>query len=219
MKETRKKYDTVIFDMDGTLLNTLDDLWAAVNYALRRMEMPERTMEEVREFVGNGVRKLMQRAVPDGCDETEFEKAFAIFKEYYARHNNDCTKAYDGVVQLLRDLRAQGFSLAIVSNKLDSAVKELSQTYFEGLVETAIGDQEGMAKKPAPDMVEAALALLGKKKEQAVYVGDSDVDLLTAENAGLPCICVLWGFRDRAFLAERGAKWFAEKPEDVKNFL
>jgi phosphoglycolate phosphatase len=214
-----KKFDTVIFDMDGTLLNTLDDLWAAVNYALRQEGMPERTLEEVRTFVGNGVEKLMRRAVSTDCGEDRFQSAFAHFKAYYAEHNNDHTGAYPGVVELLRELKKEGYALAIVSNKLDSAVKELSQVYFEGIVTVAIGDQPGMAKKPAPDMVNAALEKLGKTKEHAVYVGDSDVDLSTAKNAGLPCISVLWGFRDKEFLVECGADCFAEIPEDVKEYL
>ena len=174
-----RQYDTVIFDMDGTLLNTLDDLCTATNYALREMNMPERSLEEVRAFVGNGVRKLMLRAVPEGCDEETFEKTFAKFKEYYTKHDNDSTHAY------------------------------------EGIVEVAIGDQEGLKKKPEPDMVEAALKELGKTKEQAVYVGDSDVDLLTAKNSGLPCISVLWGFRDKDFLTAHGAQCFAKTPADI----
>lgn len=214
-----KKYDTVIFDMDGTLLDTLYDLYHAVNHALREMNMPERSLDEVRAFVGNGVRKLMERAVPKDCGEADFEKAFAAFKAYYALHNNDCTKAYDGVVELLRQLKAEGYALAIVSNKLDSAVKTLSRDYFEGIVTVAIGDQEGLAKKPAPDMVEAALRELGKTKEAAVYVGDSDVDLLTARNSGVPCISVLWGFRDREFLLEHGADRFARTPMEIKKYL
>jgi phosphoglycolate phosphatase len=214
-----KKFDTVIFDMDGTLLNTLDDLWTAVNYALGETGMPLRTIEEVRTFVGNGVEKLMRRAVCADCEEETFQRTFALFKTYYGKHNNDHTGAYTGVVELLRDLKAEGYSLAIVSNKLDVAVKELAQTYFEGIVTVAIGDQPGMAKKPAPDMVEEALRELGKTKERAVYVGDSDVDLATARNSGLPCISVLWGFRGREFLEAMGADCFAQQPADVKKYL
>lgn len=214
-----RQYDTVIFDMDGTLLNTLADLHAATNYALREMKLPERSLEEVRAFVGNGVRNLILRAVPEGCDDAAFEKTFAIFKEYYTKHDNDSTRAYEGVVPLLRELKKRGYALAIVSNKLDGAVKSLSRNYFEGIVEVAIGDQEGLAKKPAPDMVEAALSELGKPKEHAVYVGDSDVDLLTAKNSGLPCISVLWGFRDKDFLIAHGAQHFAETPADILDYL
>lgn len=214
-----KKYDAVIFDMDGTLLNTLDDLADAVNYALRRMGMPERTLEEVRYFVGNGVRRLMELSVPDGFDNPAFEKTFAVFKEYYGEHCNDKTRAYDGVVELLRELRDEGYALAIVSNKLDSAVKELSEIYFQGIVKVAIGEREGVAKKPAPDTVYAALKELRMPAERAVYVGDSDVDVMTAKNSGLPCISVLWGFRDRKFLEENGGVTFAETPREVKQYL
>lgn len=214
-----KRYHTVIFDMDGTVLDTLQDLADAVNYALKSMQMPERTLEEVRCFVGNGVRRLMELSVPGGFDNPQFEETFARFKEYYGVHCNDKTKVYDGIMELLRDLKDEGYTLAIVSNKLDSAVKELNEIYFHEIVKVAIGEREGIAKKPAPDTVYAALEELGVPCEGAVYVGDSDVDVMTAKNAGLPCISVLWGFRDKEFLIEHGAVQFAEKPEDVKKFL
>lgn len=214
-----QKIDTVIFDMDGTLLDTLADLADAVNYALRACHMPERTIDEVRAFVGNGVRRLLELSVPEGFENPRFEEVFAKFKEYYAIHCNDKTKAYDGILPLLRELDRQGYALAIVSNKLDSAVKELNEIYFEGIVKVAIGEVEGVAKKPAPDMVEKALRELGKAKETSVYVGDSDVDLMTARNSGLPCISVLWGFRDEAFLKEHGAERFAKVPADIRKIL
>ncbi len=214
-----RKYDTVIFDLDGTLLDTLEDLTDAVNYALREFDMPERTIDEVRRFVGNGVRRLMELAVPEGFSNPVFEDVFAKFKEYYGVHCNDKTKAYDGVLTLLKELKGEGFALAIVSNKLDSAVKELSEIYFEGVVKVAIGEKTGVAKKPAPDTVYEALRELGMPKERAVYVGDSEVDVMTAKNAGLPCISVLWGFRDEAFLRQQGAERFAHTPAEVRNFL
>ncbi len=214
-----RKYETVIFDLDGTLLNTLEDLADAVNYALREMQMPERTIGEVRNFVGNGVRRLMELSVPDGFANPRFEETFTKFKEYYGVHCNDKTKAYDGVLQLLRELKDEGYALAIVSNKLDSAVKELAEIYFEGIVSVAIGEKEGVLKKPAPDTVYKALEELHMPAESAVYVGDSDVDIMTAKNAGLSCISVLWGFRDEEFLHAHGATQFARIPEDVKQFL
>lgn len=214
-----KKYDTVIFDLDGTLLDTLEDLTDAVNYAMRTMGMPERTIEEVRTFVGNGVKRLLELCVPDGFDNPAFEETFAKFREYYGLHCNDKTKAYDGVVRLLRELKDEGYALAIVSNKLDSAVKELSEIYFEGIVKVAIGEMEGVAKKPAPDTVYKALEELHKPAEGAVYVGDSEVDVMTAKNSGLPCISVLWGFRDEEFLKEHGAVQFARTPREVKEYL
>lgn len=214
-----KKYDTIIFDLDGTLLNTLEDLADAVNYALQSVGMPKRTLDEVRSFVGNGVKRLLELSVPEGLDNPAFKEVFAKFREYYALHCNDKTRAYDGVVQLLRELKDEGYALAIVSNKLDSAVKELSAIYFEGIVSVAIGEKEGVAKKPAPDTVFKALEELCMPAEGAVYVGDSDVDVMTAKNAGLPCISVLWGFRDKDFLIGHGAVQFAETPEDIKKYL
>ena len=216
---TQRNYDTVIFDLDGTLLDTLEDLADAVNYALREKGMPERTLDEVRQFVGNGVRRLLELSVPDGSANPMFEEVLALFRSHYAMHCNDKTRAYDGVLPLLRELAAEGYALAIVSNKPDYAVKELAEIYFESIVPVAIGEREGVAKKPAPDTVQEALRELGMPAETAVYVGDSEVDIRTAENAGLPCITVLWGFRDEAFLREQGAVHFARTPEDVKQYL
>lgn len=215
----RQNIDTVIFDMDGTVLDTLQDLADAVNVALRAFDMPERTIDEVRSFVGNGVKRLLELSVPGGFTNPRFEEVFAKFREYYGVHCNDKTKAYDGILPLLRELEKEGYALAIVSNKLDSAVKELNEIYFEGIVKVAIGEVEGIAKKPAPDMVEKALRELGKTKETAVYVGDSDVDLMTARNAGLPCISVLWGFREEGFLKEQGAQYFARTPAEIPKLI
>ena len=215
----QRKFDTVIFDLDGTLLDTLEDLADAVNHALREYDMPERTLAEIRQFVGNGVRRLIELSVPDGSENPAFEEIFAEFRSYYAAHCNDKTHAYNGVLSLLQELKAKGYALAIVSNKPDSAVKELANIYFEGLIPVAIGEREGIAKKPAPDTVYQALKELDMPRERAVYVGDSEVDVRTAENAKLPCITVLWGFRDEAFLRDQGAVCFASKPDEVKHYL
>lgn len=209
------KKTTVIFDLDGTLLDTLQDLADAANYALRKEGMPERTIDEVRRFVGNGVRLLMIRAVPGGESNPLFEETFAQFKEYYGEHCNDNTKPYEGMIELLETLKSKGYSVAIVSNKIDFAVKELSALYFKGIVPVAIGEKEGVRRKPAPDTVREALKELGRTAEESVYVGDSDVDIETAKNADMPCISVLWGFRDREFLEEHGAKRYARTAEDV----
>jgi phosphoglycolate phosphatase len=214
-----KKYKAIVFDMDGTLLDTLEDLKDAVNHTMQIYSMPQRTTEEIRRFVGNGVERLLELCVPEGKAHPQFEEILTGFKAYYGLHSNDKTKPYEGVVQLLRDLKAEGYGLAIVSNKLDAAVKQLSEIYFEGIVETAIGEKDGIARKPAADMINAALQELGVAREEAVYVGDSEVDLLTAANSGLDCITVLWGFRNREFLQERGATQFARTPEEVKAFL
>jgi phosphoglycolate phosphatase len=199
------KYSTVIFDLDGTLLNTLEDLCDSVNYALSQYEMPKRTLEEVRHFVGNGVEKLMERAVPDGKDNPLFEDAFSCFKEYYLIHCNDKTGPYLHIMELLKALKDQNVKMAIVSNKYDAAVKELNNMYFGDYVSVAIGESAGVRKKPAPDTVEAAIKELGVSKEECVYVGDSEVDHQTALNSGLRCISCLWGFRTKDELLKAGA--------------
>lgn len=212
------RINTVIFDLDGTLLYTLEDLKAAVNHALAFCGMPARTLDEVRLFVGNGVRNLMIRAVPDGEKNPDFEKAFGEFKVYYGEHCNDMTRVYDGIPELLKVLKDRGYTLAIVSNKIDSAVQDLKRRYFP-LVDIAVGDREGFRRKPAPDSVDFALKELGKTKKEAVYVGDSDVDLATAKNSGLPCISVLWGFREKELLIGHGARIFATSPMEIVDIL
>ncbi len=211
------KYSTYIFDLDGTLLDTLADLAAAVNYALRQHGMPEHTIDDVRRFVGNGVRKLMERAIPDGEKNPDFEATFATFREYYMHHSLDNTRPYPGIIETLEALKEQGCRLAVVSNKMMAATKELCQHFFADTIEVAIGENEaaGIRKKPAPDTVFEALRQLGEEKDSAVYVGDSDVDLETASNSGLPCISVLWGFRDRDFLIQHGAKTFISAPSEL----
>lgn len=208
---------TYIFDLDGTLLDTLADLAASVNYALRTHHMPEHSLDDVRRFVGNGVRLLMIRAVPDGEQNPQFEAAFQTFREHYMAHSLDTTHPYDGIPELLAELKARGKRLAVVSNKFYAATQELCRHFFPDTIEVAIGEHEaeGIKKKPAPDTVIEALRQLGVTKENAVYVGDSDVDIATACNSGLPCISVLWGFRDRDFLTEKGATTFVEAPSDI----
>ena len=212
-----KQYSTYIFDLDGTLLDTIQDLATSVNYALRQCHMPERTLDEVCQFVGNGVRLLMIRAVPDGEDNPRFQEAFDIFRSHYLEHSLDTTAPYPGIIDMLERLKAGGKRLAVVSNKFDTATKELIRHFFGNLIEVAIGENEaaGVRKKPAPDTVNEALRQLGVGKEDAVYLGDSDVDLQTARNSGLPCISVLWGFRDREFLLENGATTFVQSPDNI----
>ena len=210
-------YSIYIFDLDGTLLDTLGDLAAATNYALRQHGMPEHSIDDVRRFVGNGVRKLMERAIPDGAHNPDFEATFATFRQYYMQHSLDTTQPYEGISETLAALKARGCRLAVVSNKMMAATQELCQHFFPDTIEVAIGENEaaGIRKKPAPDTVFAALDALGVGKGNAVYVGDSDVDIQTAANAGLPCISVLWGFRDKAFLTENGAKTFISTPSEL----
>lgn len=213
------RFETVIFDLDGTLLDTLEDLTDAVNHALGAYKMPLRTIEEIRKFVGNGVRNLMIQAVPNGEKNPAFEEIFTLFKEYYGEHCNDKTGPYKGVLDLMKELKKQGYVMGIVSNKIDSAVKELNRMYFADYIQVAIGEKEGVQRKPAPDTVFAALKEIGREKETAIYIGDSEVDLATAKNAGIPCVSVLWGFRDKEFLEKCGADMFAETPKDVLRFL
>ena len=209
------KYKTYIFDLDGTLLSTLADLAASTNYALRTHHMPERSLDEVRRFVGNGVKKLMERAIPDGLNNPLFEETFATFRQHYMQHNLDTTQPYPGIMQLLEQLKAEGKNIAVVSNKFYAATRELCRHFFGDLVPVAIGEREDIRKKPAPDTVIEALRELGVDKEGAVYIGDSDVDIMAAKNSGMPCVSVLWGFRDKEFLLEHGATTLISQPEDM----
>lgn len=210
-----KEFDTYIFDLDGTLLSTLNDLATSTNYALRWAGMPERTIEEIRMFVGNGVKLLMERAIPNGINNPKFEETYAKFREHYLEHNLDTTSPYDGVPELLRELKRRGKKLAIVSNKFYAATQDLAKHFFPDTIKVAIGERETIRKKPAPDTVLEALRQLGASKEGAVYIGDSDVDIMTAKNCGLPCISVLWGFRDKDFLIQHGGTIFVNKPSEI----
>lgn len=211
-------YRTYIFDLDGTLLDTLQDLANSVNYALRQHGMPTHSVDAVRSFVGNGVRLLMERAVPDGARNPQFEDTFATFRQHYMQHSLDTTRPYVDIPELIHELKTRGCHLAVVSNKMMAATQELVRHFFPE-IEVAIGEHEaaGIYKKPAPDTVYEALRQLGTTPfgEGAVYVGDSDVDIDTARNSGLPCISVLWGFRSRDFLLDHGATTFVEHPLDI----
>lgn len=216
-----KEYDIYIFDLDGTLLDTLQDLTASVNYALRQYGLPEHSVDDIRGFVGNGVRLLMERAVPQGAEHPEFEHIFATFRQYYMAHSLDTTKPYEGIPEMLKILKDRGCKLAVVSNKMMSATQDLIAHFFPQ-IDVAIGEHEdmGIHKKPAPDTVYEAMRQLDipvpfPSDLSAVYVGDSDVDIQTAQNAGIPCISVLWGFRDRFFLIKHGATTFIERPKEL----
>ena len=220
-------YKTYIFDLDGTLLDTLQDLADSVNYALKEHGMPTHSKDAIRGVVGNGVRLLMERAVPNGAENSMFETVFDSFRQYYMQHSLDTTRPYDGIHELIRELKDRGCQLAVVSNKMMAATQELIAHFFPE-IDVAIGEHEaaGIRKKPAPDTVFEALRQLGVSgktadnttaSQEAVYVGDSDVDLATARNSGLPCISVLWGFRDKDFLLAHDATTFAEKPQDILN--
>ena len=210
---------TIIFDLDGTLLDTLQDLCLSTNHALRTCGFPERTIQEVRNFVGNGVGLLIHRAVPADTPQALEEACFREFRAHYVRHCQDHTQPYPGIQRMLCDLKEKGYRMGIVSNKLQAGVTELHQAWFQDTIQVAVGESQGIRRKPAPDMVERALLELGSTREEAIYVGDSDVDLETARQAGMPCISVLWGFRDRAFLSAHGATTFAEHPDEIPGIL
>ncbi len=202
---------TVIFDLDGTLLNTLEDLKEATNFALSKYNYPTRTLKEVRCFVGNGVRKLIERAVPENCQNVE--ECLSVFKKNYSEIMYNHTAPYDGILKILSNLKSDGIKIGVVSNKFDSAVKELCKKYFADLIDIAIGQADDVPKKPAPDGVFKAMRELGADKLSTIYVGDSDVDVATAKNANLPCIGVTWGFRDREYL--KGANFIIDNPNDI----
>ena len=210
-----KEYSTYIFDLDGTLLDTLTDLAASCNYALQQYGMPQRTIDEVCMFVGNGVKKLMERAITNGLDNPQFEDVYQCFRQHYLEHGLDHTAPYAGVMPMLAELKRRKKNIAVVSNKFYKATQELCQHFFGEYVEVAIGEREGINKKPAPDTVLEALAQLGVTNEGAVYIGDSDVDIATAKNCHMPCISVLWGFRDKEFLLRSGASTFISSPDEL----
>ena len=210
-------YKTYIFDLDGTLLDTLNDLHASCNYALRTHGMPERSLEEVKQFVGNGVKKLMERAIPNGLENPLFEDTLQTFRQHYLLHNLDTTLPYPGIMEMLQQLKAQGKRIAVVSNKFYAATQDLCKHFFGDTIQVAIGEREDIKKKPAPDTVLEALRQLQVTRQDAVYVGDSEVDVETARNSGIPCISVLWGFRSKSFLLSHGATTFIETPNELTN--
>ncbi|MBE5924963.1 MAG: HAD family hydrolase [Lachnospiraceae bacterium] len=213
------KIDTVIFDMDGTVLNTLDDLTESVNYVLNKFGMPLRTLEEYRRFFGNGIKYALKCASPDGTPNSVIEEMLPVFREHYDAHCLDRTRPYDGILELMKELKENGYKMAIVSNKIDSAVKELNERFFSEYIDVAIGERAGINRKPASDTVIEALRELGSDKENAVYVGDSEVDFQTAVNSKLPCVSVLWGFRDKDYLISIGASQFANTPQEVFDII
>jgi phosphoglycolate phosphatase len=201
------RYTTVIFDLDGTLLNTLSDLHASTNHALAAHDLPPRSLDEVRSFVGNGIRNLIRLAVPTGSSDELIDTVHADFDAHYAVHNMDQTGPYPGVIELVKTLRDKGIRCCVVSNKGDYAVQPLVQHFFPNMFDVVCGEREkdGIRRKPWPDTVLECMRVVGATKGESVYVGDSEVDLLTAANAGIDCIAVTWGFRDEDFLRAQGA--------------
>lgn len=201
----------VIFDLDGTLLNTLEDLWISTNFALKQFNYPEHTIQEVRTFIGNGVGKLIERAVPKNCKN--IEECLAIFKKHYAENMYNHTAPFSGIIDVLKELKQDGCKTGVVSNKFDSAVKELCKKYFGNLIDIAVGQFDDVPPKPAPNGVLKTLKEMNEKK--ALYIGDSDIDIQTAKNTKLPCIAVTWGFSDKGSLKD--ADFVVDKPSEIIN--
>ncbi len=211
----RKDFSTYIFDLDGTLIDSIGDLASSCNYALRKYGMGEYSVDEVRMMVGNGVKKLMERATPDGLANPLFDEVYACFRQHYMVHNLDTTRPYPGIMETLAALKGRGKNLAVVSNKFYAATQELVTHFFGDLIHVAIGEREDIRKKPAPDTVMEAMRQLGVGADECVYIGDSDVDIDTARNSGMPCISVLWGFRSKEFLLEHGASRLISSPREL----
>lgn len=217
--KSMKNIRYIIFDMDGTLLDSLTDLQNTLNYCFRKEGFPERNYQEVRSFVGNGLKKLIERAVPQGTCDEKINEILSEFKAHYMVHCADFTAPYEGIMDMLAKLKEKGYKMAIVSNKADEALKVLSEGFFGAYIDVAVGERAGMNKKPAPDLVYLAMEEIGATKDETVYIGDSEVDYQTAVNSCLPCISVLWGFRDRELLEEYGADCFVKEPMDVVKVL
>ncbi len=217
----RKLIKAVIFDLDGTLLNTLEDLADSCNLTLKQLNLPQLTIDQVRQYVGNGIGRLMELAIPEGKNYKDFAGAVELMKSNYGKNWNNKTKPYDGIIELISALKAQGIKIGINSNKPDPQVKELASLYFSDVVDnsTAVGEKQGLRRKPYPDIANEIMRIMNVSKEETVYVGDSEVDIETARNAGLKCISVTWGFRSRELLISKGAQYFADKPSDVLNII
>ena len=214
-----KKYKIVLFDMDGTILDTLRDLSDSVNWALAECGLPQRTFAENRRFLGNGIINLIHRAVPEGTPEDLELQVRTVYKHHYEQHCNDTTKPFDGIPEALAELRRRGYKLACVSNKPDDDVARLAERYFGGLLDDWSGPLPGMPIKPAPDLCDRILARQGLTRAEAIYVGDTEVDIKSAENGGMECIVCAWGFRDEDWLVASGAKTIIHRPQELLELL
>lgn len=216
---TEKHFTAVVFDFDGTLLDTLADLSASVNHALSEQGLPPRTPDEVRVALGYGYRYLIEHCVPENTPENVVNDTLKIFSEYYYNHNLTYTCPYKGIPETLKELQRKGYKMGIVSNKNMAAVKELAEHFFKGVISVAIGESAEVRRKPAPDTVLTVLKELGATPEESLYVGDSEVDIVTAKNAGMECLSVGWGFRTAEFLKAHGATTIINKPEEIADFV
>ncbi len=213
------KYTTIVFDCDGTLLDTLTDLRNAVNHVLRLHKFPERSVSQVKASLGNGVAHLMRESLPDSLTADKFNTYLDEFKTYYGEHLQDYTAPYPGILDMLDTLRAKGYKLAVVSNKIQEGITPLIKEYFGNRLPVAIGERPDLQRKPAPDMVLQALKELDSTPEESIYIGDSEVDVATANNSGLLCIGVTWGFRDETLHHELGVQYIARKAEDIVTII
>lgn len=209
------KIDTIIFDLDGTLLNSLNDLHACFNHAITSFGYPKRTLNEIKSFVGNGIKKAIERALPNQIEDSDLNKIVDYFRIYYKDHMLEYTKPYDGIIPMLKELKQKGYKIAVVSNKYDDAVKNLVKNYFGEYIDIAVGEGYGIRRKPEIDGVIEAINELNSNLKKAIYVGDSEVDIKTAKNAGIHCISVTWGYRDKDFLMSEGAEYFANLPKEI----
>ncbi len=213
------RYKSIIFDLDGTLLNTLEDIGDSVNASLRHFGYPERSMEEIRRFVGNGARRLITQSLPSGASEQDVDRVLSWYDAWYGSHSRIKTAPYPGISELLEELFSRGIPCAVVSNKQDPIVKDLTKQFFGDRIPVAVGEKKGIRRKPAPDSVLAAMEAHGSEPSNTLYVGDSETDILTAKNAGISCLSVTWGFRDREELLRAGAALLADHPSELLNLL
>lgn len=209
------KYEAIIFDLDGTLTDTLEDLKNSVNFAMREFGFPERTTDEVRSFVGNGVKRLIDLSVPENTSDEISAECLSVFKNHYKDNSLVLTKPYDGIIPMLERLKKEGIKTAVVTNKMHEAAVDIVNLFFGELIDVTIGQIDGVSQKPQPDGIYSALEKLDVSKEKSVYVGDSEVDCITAKNAGIPCIGVTWGFRSKEVLSENGADYIINFPEEI----
>lgn len=212
-------YNTILFDLDGTLLNTLDDLYESVNAILKQERYELRTLEEIRAFIGDGAKMLMTRSLPRSSPEEEVSRCLELFRCHYVTNMNNSTSPYEGIMELLKELKGQGFKIGVVSNKPDEATKEMCRMFFDGIVDAATGDNHERKKKPAPDNVFEVMRQLGAVPEKTLYVGDSDTDIITARNAGLKSVGVTWGFRAKELLIAEGADYIVDQPGQILSLL
>lgn len=218
MKKINMSYLLYIFDLDGTILDTLTDLANAVNYTMNRFGFATYREKDVADRTGNGIARLVRLCLPENADENTFKTALGVFKEYYVAHCADNTKPYVDIKNVISELKARGAKCAVISNKADEAVQKLAKDYFYGLFDAVVGQKEGVRVKPYPDTVENVLNILNVPREKTVYIGDSEVDIMTARNAEIKCLSVAWGFRSEDFLIENGADVIIHSPKEILNY-